>query len=265
LEEGDRWRIGYGEPEIAYAEDIRLTLPSVTYPLAFLAGLLSFVSPCVLPLVPVYLGYLSGSSLSGDALPNPRQVFAHALFFVTGFTLVFVALFGLPTTLLGGTLVRYGEWIARVGGIVLILFGLHTLGVLTIPLLNMTRRMEVRSGVEPGYVRSTLIGVSFAAAWTPCIGPLLGTVITLAMTEPSRAMGLLLVYALGLAVPFLVTAALLTQAVGWLKRMNRYMGAIKTVSGVMMITIGVLLISGTFSVLSQLLGRFTPEWLLQYM
>jgi cytochrome c-type biogenesis protein len=246
-------------------------LPSpVSVPLAFLAGLLSFVSPCVLPLVPVYVGYLSGSGLStgnaSEAAPvRRRDVLAHALFFVGGFTAVFVVLFGLPTTLLGGALLQYSDWVSRIGGGVLILFGLHTLGVLTIPLFNATRRLEVGRGMKPGYIRSTLIGVSFAAGWTPCIGPLLGTVLTLAFTEPRRALGLLLVYALGLALPFLLTAALLTQALAWLKRLRRYVRPIQVASGVLMIAVGVLLVTGTFAILNSLLIRVTPTWLLEYV
>jgi cytochrome c-type biogenesis protein len=245
-------------------EAIHLVSP-VSLPLAFLAGLLSFVSPCVLPLVPVYVGYLSGSGLSGDTPPSRREVFSHALLFVGGFTAVFVVLFGLPMTLLGGALARYGEWIAKAGGVVLVLFGLHTLGIFNIPLINMTRRLEMGRGMKPGYVRSTLIGVSFAAGWTPCIGPLLGTVITLALTEPTRAMGLLFVYALGLAVPFLAVAALLTQAMGWLNRLKPYMRAIQIVSGLLMVAIGVLLVSGAFAILNSFLIRVTPEWLLEHM
>ena len=240
-------------------------LSPVSLPLAFLAGLLSFVSPCVLPLVPVYVGYLSGSGLSGDVPPSRRHVFSHALFFVGGFTAVFVVLFGLPMTLFGGALGRHGVWIAKAGGLVLILFGLHTLGILTIPLLNMTRRLEMGRGMEPGYVRSALIGVSFAAGWTPCIGPLLGTVLTLALTEPTRAIGLLFVYALGLAVPFLATAALLTQAIGWLGRLKRHMRAIQMASGLLMIAVGVLQVSGTFTILNSFLIRVTPQWLLEHL
>jgi cytochrome c-type biogenesis protein len=233
--------------------------------LAFLAGLLSFVSPCVLPLVPVYLGYLSGSGLPEASLTERRRVFSHALFFVGGFTFVFVVLFGLPMTLLGNVLVRYGEWIARVGGVILVLFGLHTVGILTIPLFNATRRMEMGRGMEPGYLRSALVGASFAAGWTPCIGPLLGTVITLALREPGRAIGLLFAYALGLAAPFLITAALLTQAMGWLGRLKRYIRVIQIVSGLMMIAVGVLLATGTFALLNRVLGGITPAWLLERM
>ena len=240
-------------------------MPSITFPLAFAAGLLSFVSPCVLPLVPVYLGYLSGSSLSGGAPPSRRLVFGHALLFVGGFTLVFILLFGLPTTILGNALREYSNWIAKIGGAVVILFGLHTMGVITIPWLNMTRRLEMGEGMEPGYARSTLFGVTFAAGWTPCIGPLLGTVMTMAFTEPSRAVGFTFVYALGLAVPFLATAALLTRAVGWLRRLNRHMRAVEVVSGLLMVGVGVLLVSGIFTVLNSYFIRITPEWLLRYL
>jgi cytochrome c-type biogenesis protein len=240
-------------------------MPSVTLPLAFLAGLLSFLSPCVLPLVPVYLGYLSGSSLAGDTRAERRQVLGHALCFVGGFALVFVVLFGLPTTILAGALQQYGNWISGIGGVILVLFGLHTMGVLTIPFLNATHRLEIEGGIKPGYARSVLLGVTFAAGWTPCIGPLLGTVMTMAFSEPTRALVLLLTYTLGLALPFLATAVLLTQAVAWLKRLNRHMRAIKIVSGLLMVTVGILLISGTFSILNGLLLRVTPEWLLQYL
>jgi len=240
-------------------------MPSISVPLVFVAGLLSFFSPCVLPLVPIYLGYLSGSSLAGDVPPSRRQVFGHALFFVAGFTLVFVILFGLPATILAGVLQQYSGWITKIGGAILILFGLHIMGVVTIPVLNVTRRVEVGRGMEPGYLRSILFGVTFAAGWTPCIGPLLGTVMTLAFTEPSRAMGFFLVYALGLATPFLVTAALLARAVSWLKRLNRHMRAVEVASGLLMAGVGVSLITGTLSVLNSYFIRITPEWLLQYM
>ena len=238
---------------------------SLSVPLAFLAGLLSFFSPCVLPLVPVYLSYLSGSSLSGDALPQRRQVFSHATFFVVGFTLIFIVLFGLPTTLLGNALQQYSNWIAKAGGAVVILFGLHTLGIISIPALNMTRRLEMGGGPEPGYARSTLFGVTFAAGWTPCIGPLLGSVMTMAFVEPSRAVGFILVYALGLATPFLVTAALLTRAVGWLKRLNRHMRAVEVISGLLMVGVGILLISGMFALLNSYFISLAPDWLLRYL
>jgi cytochrome c-type biogenesis protein len=230
---------------------------SISVPLAFLAGLLSFVSPCVLPLVPAYLGYLSGSSLAGGTPLKRWQVFSHAL--------LFVVLFGLPATLLSGILGQYSDWISRVGGAILVLFGLHKLGVFTIPLLNRTSRLEVGTRLEQGYLRSILFGVTFATGWTPCVGPLLGTVMTLAFEEPSRGATLTLVYALGLATPFLATAALLARGVGWLKRLNRHARAIEIVSGLLMIAVGTLLITGWFGLLGGLLIRITPEWLQVYL
>lgn len=240
-------------------------MPSITVPLAFAAGLLSFISPCVLPLVPVYLSYLSGTSISSDTAPSRRLVFSQALLFVGGFTLVFVVLFGLPATFLGSALKQYDAWIAKIGGTVVILFGLHTMGVVTIPFLNMTRRSEAAIAMEPGHVRSVLFGMTFAAAWTPCIGPLLGTVMTLALTQPSRAVGFVLIYAAGLAVPFLITAALLARAVSWLKRLNRHMRAVELASGLFMVFIGTLLLTGLFTTMNSYFIRITPDWLLRFL
>jgi cytochrome c-type biogenesis protein len=240
-------------------------MPSMSFPLAFVAGLLSFISPCVLPLVPVYLGYLSGASLSADASPDRWKVFSQALFFVGGFTLVFVVLFGLPTTVLAGVLQQYSELITKVGGVVLVVFGLHTMGVFTIPILNVTRQTQIGSGMEVGYARSALFGVTFAAGWTPCIGPLLGAVLTLGFAEPSRAIWFILVYAVGLAVPFLATAALLSQAVGWLKRLNRHMRAVEIASGLLLIGVGILLVTGMFTTINTYFIGITPEWLTRYL
>ncbi len=234
---------------------------SVSFPLAFAAGLLSFVSPCVLPLVPIYLSYLSGSSLLEGTLPSRWHVFRQALAFVAGFSLVFILVFGLPTTILGRGLQRYSDWIVRIGGAALILLGLHTMELVTIPALNATRRIEMGKGLQPGYLRSALFGTTLAASWTPCIGPLLGTVMTLAFTEPTRGLLLLSGYAMGLALPFLLTAALLTQAMSWLKRLHRYMKLIKIVSGLLMVGVGILLLTGKISALNAYLIRITPEWL----
>jgi len=160
---------------------------------------------------------------------------------------------------------QYRDWITRIGGAILVLFGLHTMGIVTIPVLNMTRRVDVGAEMKQGYARSALLGVTFAAGWTPCIGPLLGTVMTLAFAEPSRALIFIFTYAMGLAIPFLLAAALLAQATGWLKRLNQHKRAVEIVSGLLMVGVGVLLITGTFSVLNNYFIRITPEWLLQYL
>lgn len=238
---------------------------SVTAPLAFFAGALSFLSPCVLPLVPVYLGYLSGSSVTDDDRPNRLHVFTHALFFVGGFTLIFTVLFGLPATLIGDALNQYSDAIARVGGILVIIFGLHAFGIITIPFLNMTKRLELDHGMTPGYIRSGLIGIAFAAGWTPCIGPLLGAVMSMSFTQPSLGVLFTLIYAMGLAVPFLLTALLLTQATNLLYRMNKHGHIVQRVSGAFLIAVGVLLLSGQFVAMNAFFVQMTPDWLVNHL
>ncbi len=238
---------------------------SITTPLAFFAGLLSFISPCVLPLVPVYLGYLSGSSVTDEEQANRWHIFSHALFFVGGFTLIFTLVFGLPATFIGESLNAYSGIIANVGGVLVILFGLHTIGVLNIPFLNMTKQVNIDHGSTPGYVRSSLIGMAFAAGWTPCIGPLLGAVMTMAMSNPSQGVYFTLTYALGLAVPFLIAAALLTQATDFLRRLNKHAHIVQWVSGLFLIAIGLLLITGKFTALNAFFIQFTPDWLVEHL
>lgn len=240
-----------------------MEMTSVTIPLAFLAGTLSFLSPCVLPLVPVYLSYLSGSAIHDDRQVNRAQVFTHAVLFVLGFTLVFIVVFGLPATLLGATLNHYSMIIAQVGGAILILFGLHTIGLFTIPFLNMTRQMQIDPGVTPGYLRSGLIGIAFAAGWTPCIGPLLGAVMTMAFTEPRTGAFFTFVYAMGLALPFLLTALLLTRATDFLRRLNRHAHIVQRVSGIFLIGVGLLLVSGQLATMNTFFISITPEWLIE--
>lgn len=243
----------------------------VTVPLALLAGVLSFVSPCVLPLIPVYLGYLTGSTIATDekgqkAFAGRLVAFAHALSFVAGFTLVFVAL-GMLIGALGGLLDTLIGMFVRLGGMLLILFGLHTTGVLRFPFLFQQKRFEVGLEQSPGYLRSLLVGMAFAAGWTPCIGPLLGAVLTLAAQgqEPLRAAFLLLVYSVGMGVPFLLMALLLTQASGLLRRLSDNLRTVEIVSGVFLILVGLLLLTDAFSLLNVYANRITPGWLLDLL
>ena len=233
---------------------------------AFLAGLLSFISPCVLPLIPVYLGYLTGSTVVGDQPPARSLVFSHALTFVAGFTFVFVVLFGAPAGFLGGALGRFADYMVWFGGLLLIIFGLHTLGIINIPLFNLQKKLEYGHGQTPSYLRSGLVGMTFAAGWTPCIGPLLGTILTLAIQGQNvpLAMFYLFIYSMGLAIPFLVTAWMLTTATSRLRQLNRHMLLIERLSGVFIILIGVLLLTGTFTYLNTIFNQLTPEWLLEY-
>lgn len=238
---------------------------NVTVVLAFGAGVLSFLSPCVLPLVPVYLGYLTGSTIGGEEAPKRSTVFLHALLFGLGFSLVFVLLFGLPVGYLGHFFAGFTPILAKIGGLLLIVFGLHTAGLIQIPFLLMERRMEIGVSSSPTYLRSLLVGMAFGAGWTPCVGPLLGAILTLALDAQSvwQAVFFLSVYSLGLGLPFLLVALLLTTATGWLRRLNRHPRVVSVVSGAFLIIIGLLLLTGTFQNLNSLFLGLTPSWLVE--
>lgn len=153
-----------------------------------------------------------------------------------------------------------------IGGLLLIIFRLHTLGIINIPIFNLQKKLEYGQGQAPSYLRSGLIGMTFAAGWTPCIGPLLGTILTLAIQGQNMplAMFYLFIYSMGLAIHFLVTAWLLTAATSRLRQLNRHMLLIERLSGVFIILIGVLLLTGTFTYLNTVFNQLTPEWLLEY-
>lgn len=233
-------------------------------PVAFLAGLLSFLSPCVLALVPAYLGYLSGCLLTEGA-PDRWKVFRHALVFVGTFSAAFIILFGLPTSFLAGVLQRYQDWIARLGGAILILFGLHTARILHVPVLNRSLHWAWGRNQPASFTRSMLIGLAFALGWTPCIGPLLGTAITLALTAPGTGVLLILAYALGLALPFLLSALMWERALGWLSWFRRHGRWLELASGAFMIGIGILLVLDRFSELSRLMNSWIPSWVWQWL
>ena len=241
-------------------------MADITIPLAFAAGALSFLSPCVLPLVPVYLSYLSGNAVTDEKETGAgTRLLDHALCFVAGFTLVFVGVFGVPTTLFGESLRANADVIARIGGAVVVLFGLHVLGLFKLRVLNVTRQWHLGHGMAPGYLRSGLIGVAFAAGWTPCIGPLLAAVISMAMVQPSQGMLYALVYASGMAVPFLGAAFLLSRRSDSLKRLNRHAHWISKVSGMFLIVVGALLFSGEMARMNALFIQWTPDWLIDHL
>jgi cytochrome c-type biogenesis protein len=227
---------------------------------AFAAGLLSFLSPCVLPLVPSYVGFLTGLTLE-EMQARRGTTLLHAIWFVAGFSLIFIAL-GATASALGTLLLLSQVWIARVGGVLVILFGLYLLGVLRPAFLMRERRVQLAR--KPlGYVGSSVAGMAFGAAWTPCIGPILGAILTLAATRSSvvQGTGLLAIYAAGLAIPFLLTALLLDRFLVWFQRFRRYMGWVERISGVLLIVLGVLLITDKFTLLAGYLQGLTPEFL----
>ncbi len=227
---------------------------------AFVAGLLSFLSPCVLPLVPSYVGFLTGMSLP-ELTSRRRLAVAHALCFVIGFSLIFVLL-GASATALGRALKYYQVWLTRAGGVLIIIFGLYCLGVLKLNALQMERRIQLQD--KPvGFLGSVLVGMAFGAGWTPCIGPILGAILSMATveTDVARGMGLLAAYSAGLAVPFLLAALAVDSFLDWFQRFRKYLPWVMRVSGVLLILVGVLMVTGEFTRMAGWLQTLTPDFL----
>jgi cytochrome c-type biogenesis protein len=223
---------------------------------AFLAGLVSFVSPCVLPVVPSYLSFLTGTSLEDlktqDAAAEKARVLAHAIAFVCGFTVIFV-LIGLSASAIGGVFANNKDIIARVGGIIVIILGLNMLGFFRIPTLMMDKRFHLQPRKQ-SLALSFLVGLAFAAGWSPCIGPILSAIILLASQESvPRATFYLFVYSLGLAIPFLIMAAAITQSLTALNRIKRFLPAIEATAGVVLVATGIVLVTNNFVLIA---GKF---------
>ena len=228
--------------------------------ISFTAGVLSFLSPCVLPLIPSYVSFITGLSLE-DIQRSRRTTLIHSLLFVAGFTLVFLVL-GATATLLGQLLVRHRDWVGRIGGVLVIVLGLYLLGVFNIGAFARERRVYIAN--KPlGYAGTLLVGMAFAAGWTPCIGPILGGVLTYTASSAdlNRGLVLLFAYSLGLAVPFLLAALMIDR---FMELFQRYRGALvwmSRASGVLLIAVGLLMITGSMTVLTAWLQRWTPEFL----
>jgi len=225
--------------------------------LAFVAGLASFLSPCVFPLVPAYVSYLSGRATSTTRQDADRWiVFTHGLAFVIGFSLVFILL-GLATSALGNLLHDLRTWLAKIGGIVVVLFGVHMTGLWKIPFLQYDTRNQTQPDQEGGYLGSVLMGVFFSAGWSPCVGPVLGAILTLSLSGGSVITGglLLTAYSAGLAIPFLIAALGMGWVTDTLQKYGKMMHYIEIVMGVVLIIVGVMLFLGTFERLAQL-GSF---------
>ena len=241
----------------------------LAYLVAFSAGLLSFLSPCVLPLIPSYATYVTGMSLDDltevgrDRARQRRAVLVHGTLFVLGFTLVFMAL-GAGSTMFGAMLRHYREWIERIGGIMLIVFGLWLLGIFRLAITRREFRFNF-SGRPLGYLGSVLIGVAFGAGWTPCIGPVLAGILTMAATSETVAagMGMLFFYSLGLAVPFLLAALLLDRFLIGYASFRKWLPWVERVSGLLLILVGILLVTGTFTILSGIMAQWTPDFILE--
>lgn len=219
--------------------------------------MLSFLSPCVLPLVPSYLTFVTGMSLD-DVQRVRRSTVVHALLFILGFTIVFVLL-GATATAVGRLLVTQRLWLTRVGGVLVMLFGLYLLGVLNIAPFSRERRLHL-SDKPLGYLGSVLVGIAFGAGWTPCIGPILGGILTYTATQADFALGigLLFTYALGLAVPFVLSAIAVERLIELTRAYSRHLIWVSRVSGALVLALGVLMVTGYLPLLTGFLQSLTP-------
>ena len=231
--------------------------------IALSAGVFSFLSPCVLPLVPSYLTFVTGMSLEDlQEGVDRRTTLIHAVLFVTGFSVIFILL-GASASFLGQFFKTYEVWIARLGGLVIIVLGLHLAGVFRIVPLMREKRVHL-ADKPAGYLGTVGVGMAFGAGWTPCIGPVLGAILTYGFSQETMwaGVGLLAVYSLGLAVPFLVAALALDWFLKAFKRFRTWIPVVEKASGALLVLLGLLLMTGTFTILSTWLTRFTPSFIL---
>jgi cytochrome c-type biogenesis protein len=234
-----------------------MDIAQISLGLAFLAGLASFLSPCVFALVPAYVGYLGGRAAGGEVTENNRfTTFTHGLAFVLGFSVVFISL-GVATAAFGRILFDLRTVLAKVGGIVVIIFGLHMIGVFRIKFLEYDTRVQELPDRKWGYLSSAMMGIFFSAGWAPCVGPVLGAILTLSLNggSVSNGVALLSAYSAGLAIPFLLAAL----SVGWvsvtLRKYGKLMHYVEIAMGVVLVIIGFMLFTGAFGRLAQA-GQF---------
>uniref|UniRef100_C6E5H1 Cytochrome c biogenesis protein transmembrane region n=1 Tax=Geobacter sp. (strain M21) TaxID=443144 RepID=C6E5H1_GEOSM len=225
---------------------------------AFVAGLLSFLSPCVLPLIPSYITYITGLSFADLQAEHPshkvrQQTIIHSLLFIAGFTCVFVLL-GASASFLGDFLQEHKTAIRRIGGVMIVIFGVHVSGLFDIGLLLGEKKLTLHRK-PAGYLGSFVVGVVFAAGWTPCIGPILATILAVAATE-GRGVWLLLTYSMGLAIPFFLASLALHQFLVFFKRFKRHIRLFEIITGVFMVIVGILIFTNSLVLIS----RYTSAW-----
>jgi cytochrome c-type biogenesis protein len=233
---------------------------------AFAAGIFSFLSPCVLPLIPSYLSFVSGVSLDEMRADQGRlrwRVVLNSLAFITGFSIVFIS-FGASASFLGGLLMDFRNTIRIVGGSLVLLVGLYLVGAFRIAALEQYLQFDLKDK-PAGYLGSVLVGITFAVAWTPCVGPILGATLALASTEGEVGRGVFLLtgYAAGLAVPFFLSALAINLFLQFAQKLRRYIQTIHVIGGVLLIAVGLLLITDYMTLLNIYVLRFTPDWLLK--
>jgi cytochrome c-type biogenesis protein len=225
---------------------------------AFIAGLLSFLSPCVLPLIPSYITYITGLSFADLQAEHPshkvrQQTLIHSLLFIVGFTSVFVLL-GASASFMGDFLHDHRTAIRRIGGLLIMVFGVHLSGIVDIGLLLGEKKFTLHRK-PAGYLGSIVVGIVFAAGWTPCIGPILATILAVAATE-GRGVWLLFAYSMGLAIPFFLAALAMHQFLKFFRRFKKYIRLLEIATGLLMVVVGVMIFTNSLIVLSS----YTSSW-----
>lgn len=218
---------------------------------SFAAGVVSFLAPCVLPIIPGFLAYLAGSTSENS--PNRRRdIFVNSVFFVVGFSVVFALLGILLQTALADIGAEVQLWLSRIAGVVIIFFGIYLLGLIRVPFLDRDYKMSVKHQFKSRYLTSFVFGIAFAVGWTPCAGAVLGSILGLAASAPVSAFFLLLSYALGLGLPFLIVGLFTAQATRWIEKWGGAFNIINRAFGVILIALGVLVFTQNLS----LVGNF---------
>jgi cytochrome c-type biogenesis protein len=223
----------------------------ITVIVAFIAGLLSFLSPCVLPLVPGFLAYLSGTTAT-DANNAKLKIFLNSIAFVLGLGLVFATLGVLLNTVLESISYEVQNWLARIGGTIIILFALYLLKLIKIPWLEREHKLKVKTRFSSTYITSFVFGAAFAVGWTPCVGAVLGSVLALAVTQPGTSFILLSSYALGLGIPFLIVGFFTGEAINFIKRFSNALNYFNIVVGILLLILGILVFTNMLNTIANL-------------
>lgn len=237
----------------------------VSIPLAFFGGILSFISPCVLPLVPSYISFVTGISfedLTGESDKDLKKVIlANSLMFILGFSTVFVVILGSSAQLFGSVFMEYQDLVRKIGGLVIILLGIHIIGIINFKILQRDKRFHFFKEKPSGLLGSFLVGIGFAAGWTPCIGPILSAIFAVAATSenPWSGMVLFIAYSAGLAIPFLLTSLGINTFLRHFNKLKKHMRVVSIVTGIFLVVTGLLIFTNSLGIIAGYLNSIMPS------
>lgn len=229
---------------------------------AFVAGLLAFISPCILPLIPVYISMMSSKAVYKDScmrISERLYLFLNSLFFVAGFSVVFIIM-GSTATMIGQALRDYSGIIARIGGVIIITFGLQYMGLFRIPFLNIEKRFNIPFSLKSGYLGSFVVGIIFSFGWIPCVGMILSGILLLASQMGTLFQGILLlaVFSIGLGLPFILAGIFISFFSNFLKKINKHLNIVSIVSGIFLVAMGIVFVANSMSAVVEFLSRYLP-------